>query len=100
MKLENKTNYPDTYLFKDTYTVIEMMSEEMREKISQKFIDFLKSSMDLHYVGIIRKDIPLREQKIPENLKIMLSNLYISYLCPKEEKEQIMIEERRRLERR
>ena len=87
-------DYSDECLYKDVYTIINMMDENMRGKIDSKFIDFLRENQDEEYVSCINPNIPLKEQEINEDIKIFLSMIYINYLCSEEEKAQIMLEEK------
>ena len=47
------TNYTNECLYKDTYTIITMMDEDLRSKISNKFIEFLMVNMDKEFEGTI-----------------------------------------------
>ena len=73
--------YSDTFLYKDTYVVINMMSKEMKEKINPKFIKFLEENQDKEYESYLNNKIPLERQEIRPELKLMLSIIYIQYLC-------------------
>lgn len=91
-----KYNYSRECLYKDTYTIIEMMDEEMRQKINYKFIEFLRDNKDDEFAGTVNKSIPLKEQKLLEEIKIMLSLIYINYFS--EDKEAILKEEEAKIE--
>lgn len=83
--------YTKECLYKDVYTIIEMMDSEMREKINKKFIDFLKENQNQEFVGTINRKIPIKDQELREDIKIMLSLIYINYFCTEEKKKEIMI---------
>ena len=83
--------YTKECLYKDVYTIIEMMDSEMREKINEKFIDFLKENQNQEFVGTINRKIPIKDQELREDIKIMLSLIYINYFCTEEKKKEIMI---------
>ena len=51
------TNYTNESLYKDTYTIITMMDEDLRSKISNKFIEFLMVNMDKEFEGTINNKI-------------------------------------------
>ena len=85
--------YDQKCLFKDTYTIIEMMDDTLRSKINPDFINFLKENQDNSFEGTINKSIPLKYQNIREEIKIMLSLMYIDYFCETNKKEQIIQKE-------
>ena len=91
--------YSDTFLYKDTYVVINMMSKEMKEKINPKFIKFLEENQDKEYESYLNNKIPLERQKIRPELKLMLSFIYIQYLCDSETKERIVLKEKENIKR-
>lgn len=91
--------YSDTFLYKDTYVVINMMSKEMKEKINPKFIKFLEENQDKEYESYLNNKIPLERQKIRPELKLMLSIIYIQYLCDSETKERILLKEKENIKR-
>ena len=89
--------YKQEYLYKDTYTIIEMMDDNLKSKINSDFIRFLKENQDSSFEGTINKNIPLKEQNLREEIKIMLSLIYIDYFCEKEQKEKIIQREENNL---
>ena len=91
--------YSDTFLYKDTYVVINMMSKEMKEKINPKFIKFLEENQDKEYESYLNNKIPLERQEIRPELKLMLSIIYIQYLCDSETKERILLKEKENIKR-
>lgn len=91
--------YSDTFLYKDTYVVINMMSKEMKEKINPKFIKFLEENQDKEYESYLNNKIPLERQEIRTELKLMLSIIYIQYLCDSETKERILLKEKENIKR-
>lgn len=90
--------YNDGCLYKDTYTIIKMMDKDMQNKISSKFVEFLKENQDENYISCIDSKKPLKKQELREEIKLMLSLIYINYLCSKEEEEKIEREEKIRIE--
>lgn len=81
--------YSDEYLYKDTYTIIQMMPQSMKEKINEDFIIFLKENQCMEFEGTIDKNTPLKNQNIRNEIKVMLSLIYISYFCTKERQNEI-----------
>lgn len=90
--------YSDSCLYKDTYVIINMMDKKMREKINPQFIKFLKENQDAEYKSCIDDKIPLKEQKLSTELKLMLSIIYIDYLCDSDTKEKIMRKEKENIQ--
>ena len=74
--------YSDTFLYKDTYVVINMMSKEMKEKINPKFIKFLEENQDKEYESYLNNKIPLERQEIRPQLYIY--NIYVILKLKKE----------------
>ena len=89
--------YNQEYLYKDTYTIIEMMDNNLKSRINPDFIRFLKENQDNSFEGTINKNIPLKEQNLREEIKIMLSLIYIDYFCEKDEKDRIIQKEENNL---
>ena len=79
-------------------TIINYMDIENVRKIPQKFIEFIKQNMDSTYIPNISKNIPINEQNIKKDTKILLSLIYRDYLCEADKKKQLIqneIEEKR-----
>lgn len=88
-----KEIYSEECLYKDTYTIINMMDYSLKSKISPKFIQFLEENQDKNYISCIDTKTPLKDQELREEIKLMLSIIYINYLCSSSEKEEIQKEE-------
>ena len=86
-------NYTNECLYKDTYTIINMMDEEMRSKISKKFIEFLANNKDNSFEGTVDSTIPLKQQELRYELRLMLSLIYINYICDDETQKRILAED-------
>ncbi len=91
--------YTERCLYKDTYTIISMMDNNLRCKINPKFIKFLEENQDNTYHSYINPKKPLKEQEIRDDIKLMLSIIYINYLCDSEEREMILKEEKQNIEK-
>ena len=89
--------YDNSCLYTDTYTIIEMMDDSMRNKISSDFIKFLKFHKNNEFKGTVDRNIPIKEQVLRNEIKIMLSLIYINYLCNKEDKDRILKEEEKNI---
>lgn len=90
-------DYSDECLYKDTYIIINMMNDDMRSKISKKFIEFLEHNKDDKFEGSVNSMIPLKEQKLRYELKLMLSLIYINYMCDKDTRNRIMAEDEKNI---
>lgn len=62
------------------------MDKEYYDKLPKKFIEFLENNMDTEYKPNISKDIPIDEQELKKDTKVLLSLLYRNYWCDKEKK--------------
>ena len=64
--------------------IIKIMPEELSSKISEKFKEFIHRNKEKEYNPKI--SMPLEEQKILVETKILLSLIYREYLCSPEER--------------
>lgn len=85
--------YNERCLYKDTYIIINMMGNDLKNRINPKFIEFLKENQDNEYESCINEKLPLKKQELREEIKLMLSIIYINYLCESSERENILKEE-------
>ena len=83
------TNYTNECLYKDTYTIITMMDEDLRSKISNKFIEFLMVNMDKEFEGTINNKVPLKNQELRYEVRLMLSLIYINFICDDETQKKL-----------
>lgn len=66
--------------------ILHLMDREYFDKLPQKFVDFLESNMDREYSPNISKDIPINEQELKKDTKVLLSLLYRDYWCDEEKR--------------
>ena len=85
----NVKNYTNECLYKDTYTIITMMDEDLRSKISNKFIEFLMVNMDKEFEGTINNKVPLKNQELRYEVRLMLSLIYINFICDEETQKKL-----------
>lgn len=90
--------YKDEYLYKDIYTIINMMNSDMKSKISKQLIDFLEKNQDNTYISYINPNKPLKEQELNKKTKLFLSIIYINYFCEDKKREEILKKEKENLE--
>ena len=83
------TNYTNECLYKDTYTIITMMDGDLRSKISNKFIEFLMVNMDKEFEGTINNKVPLKNQELRYEVRLMLSLIYINFICDDETQKKL-----------
>ena len=91
----NKVN---SEVYVDISIIIKMMPEEMRNKLSKKFIEFIENNKSTNYNSNINPEIPLKEQELRQETKEMLGIIYRDYMCSKEERARLIREEKIELE--
>ena len=86
-QLENRDNMQ--YALAETYYIINNSSDEIKNKISPKFMEILASAKDNSYVFNIDFKKPLEEQ-IQHETKIILGLIYRDYLCTHEKRQELI----------
>jgi hypothetical protein len=71
-------------------TILHYMDIENFKKIPQKFINFINENMDTSYNPNISKNIPINEQNIKKDTRVLLALIYRDYLCDKEKKSELI----------
>ena len=74
-------------------TILNCMNMEYFKKIPQKFINFIQDNMDNTYKPDISKDIPIDQQNLKKDTRILLSLLYRNYWCDDETKNRLLKED-------
>ena len=75
-------------IYRELYEVIDILSENEKDKISTELIDNIRQNMDNEYSFKIDKNKSLLEQNLLPQTQAMLIKLYEKYLCSEEEKEK------------
>lgn len=75
-------------IYRELYEVIDILSENEKDKISKELIDNIRQNMDNEYLFKIDKNKSLLEQNLLPQTQAMLIKLYEKYLCSEEEKEK------------
>lgn len=77
--------------YSEVDAILTLLGSEWIEKISSKFLTFIKTEKDPNYVANIKPDIYLEEQNLlPETISI-LAMLKLDYWCEtEEEKEELL----------
>ena len=70
-----------TKAYTEVFYMINNFEEDIKSKIPNEFMDFLKSKMNLKYA-------PVDDNSISEEAKAILSVVYSEYLCSGKEKEK------------
>ncbi len=70
------------------------MDESLLDKIPQKIFEFVNKNRDRDYVPDIKKNIPINEQDLKKDTKVLLSILYRNYLCDEETKKRLLEEDK------
>ena len=65
------------------------MDEDLRSKISNKFIEFLMVNMDKEFEGTINNKVPLKNQELRYEVRLMLSLIYINFICDDETQKKL-----------
>ena len=66
--------------FTDVIGIINNMSNDSRKKIPLNFVQFIEENQDKNYKTQIRYDIPLEQQILSINTKMLLNYLYNNFL--------------------
>lgn len=72
--------------------ILEHTDEELVNKIPKKLIEFFEENKSKTYKSNLDHSVPINEMKLQEKTRALISMIYISYLCDKEEKEKIEAE--------
>ena len=81
-------------------TILSYLNIEEYKKIPKEVIEAIEKAKNKEYVFIYVENVELRKQKLLEETRAILFNLFRDYLCTKEQKEKIIKmqqEERNRL---
>ncbi len=73
--------------------ILHYMDGSYFNKLPEKFIKFVENNMDKDYRPNISENIPISEQELKKDTKVLLSLLYRNYWCDEEEKERLKQED-------
>ena len=73
--------------------ILKHMDEDYFKAIPQKFISFIKNNKDNDYIPNIKKDIPINEQQLKKDTKVLLSLFYRNFWCESEVKNNLKLED-------
>ena len=83
----------------DISIIIGMMPKEMKDKISNNFIDFIENNKSSQYVSNINPNVPINQQEIKKETKEMLGMIYRDYLCLDDERIRLQEEDRNEIKK-
>ena len=89
----------DKQAFSDLSIIINMMPQDMKQKISTNFINLIEQHKDANYISKINPNIPIREQELSETTKIFLALIYRDYLCSADERKRLIIAENEKIKK-
>lgn len=75
-------------IYRELYEIIDILTEEEKNKISQELISNIEKNMDKDYNFKIDKSRSVIEQELEPQTQALLIKLYEKYLCTDEEKEK------------
>lgn len=87
-------NNINSKVYADISIIINMMPNEMRDKISKKFINFIEDNKDINYNSNINSNIPLNKQNINKETKEILGIIYRDYFCDKQKRIELLNKEK------
>lgn len=80
--------------FKEVNRILENTDEELVKRIPTKFMDFIKSNMNINYVTNIKPEIDIDKQKLLRETESILSLIYRTYWATDEEKNEFLKNDR------
>ena len=73
--------------------ILSYMNVEYLKKIPTKFVDFINKNMDNEYSPNINKNVPINQQNLRKDTKVLLSLIYRNYWCENEVKEDLICQD-------
>ena len=89
----------DKQAFTDLSIIIQMMPKYMQEKINSEFINLIENNKDNSYISKIKTNIPIKYQELSETTEALLALIYRDYLCNDEERKELIIAEKKEVQR-
>lgn len=78
---------------KEVDTILNIMGQEYINKLPDKLISFIKKNMDNSYICNINFNIPINEQLLNNDTRVLLSLIYRNYWCNEEKKKELLEED-------
>ena len=86
-------NSVNSEIYTDISVIINMMPNEMKNKISNSFIAFIENNKSSDYISSINPKMPIKYQNIRKETKEMLGIIYRDFLCSNEQRKKLIKEE-------
>lgn len=84
MNIETRQAYSEVNKF------LELIGEEMKNKIPLKLRNFFKREMDKNYIPTINTHIPIKEQNLKRKTIVIITGLNLQYWCKEERKQELL----------
>lgn len=84
MNIETRQAYSEVNEF------LELIGEEMRNKIPLKLRNFFKREMDQNYISTINTKIPIKEQNLKRKTIVIIAGLNLQYWCKGDRKKELL----------
>ena len=84
MNIETRHAYSEVNKF------LELIGEEMKNKIPLKLRNFFKREMDKNYIPTINTHIPIKEQNLKRKTIVIITGLNLQYWCKEERKQELL----------
>lgn len=85
--------------FCEVYDILLHTKADLYAKIPKSFIKMIKENRDLKYKFTIDYSKNINEQKLQHETRVILGLIYRDYLCDPEEREKLLTEERKELQK-
>ena len=79
--------------------LIPYIDKQYSKKISSNFISLMKENSDKEYTPDIEINKKIKEQKLLKETRAILALIYRDYICTKEERETLLLQEKEESER-
>ena len=84
MNIETRQAYSEVNKF------LELIGEEMTNKIPLKLRKFFKREMDQNYIPTINTNIPIKEQNLKRKTIAIIAGLNLQYWCKEDRKKELL----------
>lgn len=78
--------------YSEIYAILNLLEDELADKVPQKIKDFFEQSRDKDYNPNIDAKVPLEEQNLKRKTIVLLAILNLNYWCDSEEEKQELLE--------
>lgn len=78
---------------KEVDVVLNLLSEDMKNKIPQSFLKFIEENKSDEYTPYLDMNLSLSKQKLMKVTMVILSLVYRDYLCSSSQKRRLEIED-------